>query len=44
MGTPDPRDFLPLPAAQFHILLALSAGELHGYAIMQAVEHRRTVW
>ena len=38
MGTPEPRDFLPLPAAQFHILVALSAGELHGYAIMQAVE------
>jgi DNA-binding PadR family transcriptional regulator len=34
----DPRAFLPLPAAQFHILVALSAGELHGYAIMQAVE------
>ena len=32
------RDFLPLPAAQFHVLVALSAGELHGYAIMQAVE------
>ena len=38
MGPPDPRDFLPLPAAQFHILAALSAGELHGYAIMQTVE------
>jgi DNA-binding PadR family transcriptional regulator len=38
MVTSDPREFLPLPAAQFHILVALSAGELHGYAIMQAVE------
>lgn len=38
MGTSDPRTFLPLPAAQFHILVALSAGELHGYAVMQAVE------
>jgi len=38
MGTPDPREFLPLAAAQFHVLVALSAGELHGYAIMQAVE------
>jgi DNA-binding PadR family transcriptional regulator len=34
----DPSDFLPLPRAQFHILVALTAGELHGYAIMQAVE------
>ena len=38
MSSPDPRGFLPLPAAQFHILVALSAGDLHGYAIMQAVE------
>ena len=29
---------LPLPAATFHILLALSAGERHGYAIIQDVE------
>lgn len=27
----------PLSAAQFHILLALSDGERHGYAIMQDV-------
>ena len=38
MGTPDPREFLPLAASQLHVLVALSAGELHGYAIMQAVE------
>jgi DNA-binding PadR family transcriptional regulator len=38
MGTPDPRNYIPLPAAKFHILVVLSAGELHGYAIMQAVE------
>ena len=38
MRTTDPGKFLPLPAAQFHILAALSAGELHGYAIMQEVE------
>ncbi len=36
--TREPRDFLPLPAAQFHVLVALSAGELHGYAIMRQVE------
>ena len=31
---------LPLPPATFHILLALSAGERHGYAIIQDVEAR----
>jgi DNA-binding PadR family transcriptional regulator len=35
---PDPNSYLPLPAAQFHILVALTGGEQHGYAIMQAVE------
>jgi DNA-binding PadR family transcriptional regulator len=34
----DPTDFLPLPQAQYHVLVALTSGELHGYAIMQAVE------
>lgn len=38
MSTTDPRQFIPLAAAKFHVLAALSAGELHGYAIMQAVE------
>jgi DNA-binding PadR family transcriptional regulator len=33
-----PVDYLPLPQAQFHVLVALAGGELHGYAIMQAVE------
>jgi DNA-binding PadR family transcriptional regulator len=33
-----PTDLLPLPQAQFHVLVALTGGELHGYAIMQAVE------
>jgi len=32
--------FLPLPPATFHILLALSAEDRHGYAIMQDVEVR----
>ena len=35
--TRDPRDLLPLTPAVFHILLALSDGERHGYAIMQEV-------
>lgn len=34
----NPTSFLPLPQAQFHVLVALTAGEMHGYAIMQAVE------
>jgi len=29
-----------LTSAQFHILLALAAGERHGYGIMQEVERR----
>ena len=33
-------DLLPLPAATFHILLALAEEERHGYAISQDVEAR----
>jgi DNA-binding PadR family transcriptional regulator len=33
----DPEDRLPLTPAVFHILLALTDGERHGYAIMQEV-------
>ncbi len=33
-------DFLPLTPGFFEILLSLSAGEAHGYAIMQQVERR----
>ena len=33
-----PSTFLPLPQAQFHVLVALTDGERHGYAIMQGVE------
>jgi DNA-binding PadR family transcriptional regulator len=32
-----PEDLLPLTPPVFHILLALSEGERHGYAIMQEV-------
>jgi DNA-binding PadR family transcriptional regulator len=36
---PDRADaFLPLKPAVFHILLALSGEDLHGYGIMKAVE------
>src|SRR5215210_5486188 len=31
---------LPLPAATFHILLALADGDRHGYAIIQEVTAR----
>ncbi|MGD2122255.1 MAG: PadR family transcriptional regulator [Gemmatimonadota bacterium] len=34
----DPLSFLPLKPDLFHILLALSEEELHGYGIMKAVE------
>src|SRR5580658_11368668 len=33
----NPEDMLPLTPAVFHILLALTDGERHGYAIMQEV-------
>ncbi len=38
MTNSDPSDLLPLPVAQLHILLALTAGDKHGYAIMNEVE------
>lgn len=34
---PDLDEFLPLAPATLHILLALAAEDLHGYAIMQEV-------
>ena len=34
----DPRRYLPLTTAVFHMLLALADGEKHGYAIMREVE------
>jgi DNA-binding PadR family transcriptional regulator len=33
----DPRRYLPLTEAVFHVLLALAAGERHGYGIIQDV-------
>ena len=35
--SPSPEEFLPLTPAVFHILLALSDEERHGYAIMEHV-------
>lgn len=37
---PDPTDvdsYLPLPASAMHIIVALAAGERHGYAIMRDI-------
>ena len=36
----DPVRFLPLSPHQFHILLALTDGERHGYGVIQDVEQR----
>lgn len=38
---PNPDDidsYLPLPASAMHIIVALAAGERHGYAIMRDIE------
>lgn len=40
MTEPDPSEFLPLPPATFHILLAVSDEDRHGYAIIQDVAAR----
>jgi DNA-binding PadR family transcriptional regulator len=37
---PDPATLLPLPAATFHILMALAGDDRHGYAIIQDVAAR----
>jgi len=34
----DIESFLPLTPAVFHILMSLSDGEMHGYAIMEEVK------
>lgn len=38
--TTSPDSLLPLPTSTFHILVALSESELHGYAILQSIEAR----
>ncbi len=37
---PAPESLLPLPPVTFHILMALSDADRHGYAIIQAVAAR----
>ncbi len=36
----SPRDFLPVTPVSFEILLSLTGGERHGYAIMQDIAER----
>jgi DNA-binding PadR family transcriptional regulator len=36
----DSEDLLPLPPPVFHILIALAAGPVHGYAVMRDVKER----
>lgn len=40
MTAPEPSDFLPLPLATFHILLAVAEDDRHGYGIIQDVAAR----
>jgi DNA-binding PadR family transcriptional regulator len=39
-STADPRSYLPLTPAVFHILLALADGEKHGYGVIVDVRER----
>ena len=38
--SPDPAPLLPLPAATFHILMAVAEEDRHGYGIIQDVAAR----
>jgi len=38
--SPSPEAFLPLPAATFHILMAVAEEDRHGYGIIQDVATR----
>ena len=40
LGDPDPAEHLPLSEQAFHVLLAVSDADRHGYGIMQDVEQR----
>jgi len=37
---PDPGDFIPLRPVEFEILLVLTGGDAHGYAIIKEAEAR----
>jgi DNA-binding PadR family transcriptional regulator len=36
----DPREYLPLTPAMFHVLLAIAGGPMHGYNILKDVAER----
>ena len=36
----NPRDYLPLTPAMFHVLLSIAGGPLHGYSILKDVAER----
>ncbi len=36
----DPREYLPLTPAMFHVLLAITDGPIHGYNILKDVAER----
>jgi DNA-binding PadR family transcriptional regulator len=38
MASPDPAEHLPLRPTDLHLLLALAEKDLHGYALVQAIE------
>ena len=38
MSSQPPSELLPLPVSQLHIMLALTTGDKHGYAIMKEIE------
>ncbi len=40
MPVRQPESYLPLTPAVFHVLVALAAGEKHGYAILKDVTRR----
>jgi len=40
MPVRQPESYLPLTPAVFHVLVALAAGEKHGYAILKDVKRR----
>ncbi len=45
MGRPselDPQEFLPLHLLEFRILMALTGGDRHGYAIVKEIEARES--
>ena len=42
MDHTDPKAFIPLKPHWFHIMVSLTGGEQHGYAIMQDVLNRTT--